>query len=113
METINWTPIILGIIALISAIFTTIVKPLVQKKIEEAKANMTAQQRETLDYWLTIMIAAAESVYIGANLGEKKATWVIEQLHKLDLMFDEATVRTAIMGMCRDLTAKGVINTSE
>lgn len=113
METINWTPIILGIIALISTVVTVIIKPLVAKKIEEVKGSLSAQQRETLDYWMGIFIAAAESVYVGANLGEKKATWVVEQLQKLGLEFDEATVRTAIIGMCRDLTAKGVINTAE
>lgn len=112
MQITDWTQIIVAVVGLMSAIFLML-RPLIVKKIEEATANLTAQQRATLDYWMNIFIAAAESVYVGANLGEKKATWVVEQLRKLGLTFDEATVRTAIMGMCRDLTAKGVINNAE
>ena len=110
---IDFTAIITAIISLVSAIILYVLVPYLKKKRQEAEANMTAESRETLDYWLRVFISAAETVYEGSGLGGRKADWVILQLQKLGLAFDEETVRDAITGICRTLTAEGIINTPQ
>lgn len=110
---IDWTAILTAIITLIGTIIVYVLVPFLKKKKQEAESNMSAEQRANFDYWTRVFIAAAESVYAGSNLGEKKADWVIAQLQKMGIEFDADTVRDAIMGMCRSLTAEGVINTNE
>lgn len=106
----DWTPIILAVLALIGTVITVIIKPLVTKKLEEAKAKLDTEQREKLDYWMRVLIAAAETVYTETGAGEKKTAWVIQQLANMGLSFDEDLVAEAIKGLCRELTASGVIN---
>lgn len=100
MET---TDIILAVIALISAIVTGVIIPLV-------KSKLNSEQLSVVDYWLNVLIAAAETEFNGEKMGAAKKEWVINQLHALGLKFDEEAVSSAIDGLCRDLTSKGVIN---
>lgn len=103
MET---TDIILAIIALISAIITGVVIPLVKSKLNN-------DQLAVVDYWMNLLIAAAETEFKGEKLGESKKRWVIEQMKAMGLKFDEAAVSSAIDGLCRELTSTGVINSQE
>lgn len=99
----DWTPIILAILALISAILTTIIAPLVKSKLTEA-------QLTNLDYWMRVFIAAAETEINGEKMGKAKKQWVLGKLKAMGIDFDEAIVGAAIDGICRELTAKAVIN---
>ena len=106
----DWTQIILAVIALLGAAATALLRPLIAKKLEEAKASLGEKQRETLDYWMKVYIAAAESLFEGSGLGEKKSEWVITQLQRRGLRFDAESVADAITGLCRELTAGRIIN---
>lgn len=99
----DWTEIILAVIALIGAVLTGVVVPYL-------KSKLSADQLETLDYWLRVLIAAAETEFKGAGMGEQKKQWVIKELAKTGLKFDESEVSNAIDGLCRELTASAVIN---
>lgn len=99
----NWTPIILAILALISAIMTTIIAPLVKNKLTEA-------QLTNLDYWMRVLIAAAETEIDGEKMGEAKKMWVLGKLKAMGIDFDEAIISAAIDGICRELTAEAIIN---
>lgn len=97
------TDIILAVLALISAIVTGIVIPLVKSKLNNEQLDM-------LDYWLNVLIAAAETKYKGQSMGAQKKEWVLNELQEMGLKFDVEAVSAAIDGLCRDLTSKGVIN---
>lgn len=55
------------------------------------------------------LMAAAEQQF-GPGSGQEKKRWVIEELKKLGIEFDEAYVSSLIDGFCSVLTAEGVIN---
>ena len=97
------TEIFLAILTLISAVVTGIIVPLV-------KSKLNADHLAKLDYWLNVLIAAAETEFNGEKMGEKKKEWVISELKKIGLKFDEKAVSSAIDGLCRELTSTGVIN---
>lgn len=103
MET---TEIILAVISLIGIILTSIVIPFVRSKLN-------TEQLSVLDYWLTVLIAAAETEFKGEKMGTLKKEWVLNQLELIGLKFDREAVSIAIEGLCRDLTSKGVINDKE
>lgn len=100
MET---TDIILAVIALLSAIVTGVIIPLV-------KSKLNSDQLAAVDYWMNVLIAAAETEFKGEKMGQAKKEWVINQLVSMGLKFDEEAVSAAIDGLCRELTANGVIN---
>ena len=104
------TQILLAVIALIGAVVTGILVPFIKIKIDSAKATLDAMQLDKLNYWTRTLIAAAESAFTGSGQGKKKTDWVIQQLHDLGLSFDAAVVKSAIKGLCRELTAGEVIN---
>ena len=99
----NWTEIILAVLALMGAVVTGIVIPLIKSKLSTA-------QLEKLDYWMRVLIAAAETQITGEKMGEQKKAWVLDQLERTGLMFDRDVVSKAIDGICRELTADLVIN---
>ena len=43
-------------------------------------------------------------------MGEAKKQWVLDRLADMGLQFDKATISAAIDGICRELTARAVIN---
>lgn len=102
----NYTEIILAVLALISAIVTGIIVPVVKSKLD-------SDQLAKVDYWMNVLIAAAETEYKGEKMGELKKQWVIDQMKAMGLKFDEAVISNAITGLCRELTSSGVINTGE
>lgn len=97
------TDVICAIIALVGAVFTGIVIPYVKSKLNK-------DQLDVLNYWLNVLIAAAETNFKGVSMGAAKKEWVIEQLQEMGLKFDEEAVSAAIDGLCRELTSAGVIN---
>lgn len=101
MET---TEIMLAVISLIGIVLTGIIIPLVKSKLSN-------EQRNTLDYWVNVLIAAAETEFKGEKMGTLKKEWVLDQLENLGLNFDREAVSIAIDGLCRELTSSGVINT--
>lgn len=97
------TEIMVGIISLLGIVLTGIIIPLVKAKLNETQLNK-------LNYWMEVLIAAAETHYQGQAMGEKKKEWVLAQLKNVGLNFDESIVSAAIDGLCRELTTGEVIN---
>lgn len=99
----DYTQIILAIIALLGAIITTFVVPWIRRKLTES------QQRD-LQFYLRILVAAAETLFSSEGVGAEKKQWVIDQLARYGIHFDADLVSDAIEAMVRELTADGVIN---
>ena len=70
---IDLTEIIRAVIALLLALITSYLIPLIRRKAD-------AQKLATLRLWVNIAVTAAEQIFKGAGLGEEKKAYVIEFL---------------------------------
>ena len=102
----DYTQIILSVIALLGAIITTFIVPWIRRKLTES------QQRD-LPFYIRILVAAAETMFSDEGVGAEKKQWVIDQLEKYGIRFDVELISDAIEAMVRELTADGVINVRE
>ena len=93
MNTIDLTPIIEAIIALLAAILT-------YKVIPWIKARTTAQQQETMRATVKTLVYAAEQLY-GSKTGKEKLAYVQIGLHKrgYDIDLDEIEAAVKEMGL--------------
>jgi len=98
----DYTEIILAVIAVIGAVVTGVLIPWIKSKMDEG-------QLAKLDFWLRIFIAAAETAY-GSGMGQEKKAYVIAKIKALGFDFDEEIVSDAIEALCRELTAEDIIN---
>ena len=83
------TPIVEAVVALIGVVITCIVIPYVRSKT-------TAQQREELNAWIKIAVAAAEQIYQGAGRGEEKKQYVLDWLEDHNVTVDEDRIDALI-----------------
>jgi len=88
----NITPIIEAAFALLAAIITAVVVPYI-------KSRTTATQQAEIAAWVKIAVTAAEQIYTGTGLGQKKKAYVEAWLkahgvtvdtEKLDAMIESA-----------------------
>ena len=91
------TPIVEAVVALIGVIITCIVIPYVRSKT-------TAQQREELNAWIKIAVAAAEQLYQGSGRGEEKKEYVLNWLEEHGLTVDEEKIDALIEAAVYELT---------
>lgn len=62
-----------AVIALLSAVITSILVPYI-------KSRTTLQRQENIAFWVSVAVNAAEQVFAGSGLGEKKKEYVVEFL---------------------------------
>ena len=74
-------------------------------------SRVGADRLKKMDYWLRKFIAADETARPDRDMGETKMDWVLQKMKSQGMKFDDSAVREAIRGLCRELTAEGVINT--
>jgi hypothetical protein len=99
----DYTQIILTFLALLGAIITTVIVPWIRRKLSES-------QQSNLEFYLRILVAAAETAFKDEGAGAEKKQWVIDRLSEYGIRFDVDLVSDAIEAMVRELTASGVIN---
>ena len=91
--TIDLTPIIMAVIALISAIVTGYVIPLVKSKTTNA-------QFSEIVGWVKVAVGAAEQLYVGQGRGEEKKAHVLKFLeekgYKVDTEAIDAMIEAAV-----------------
>lgn len=101
-NTIDITPIIEAVIALIAATVTGFVIPWIKSKISAAKW-------QNLQDWAEAGVNAAEAIFIGSRLGKDKRKYVEKYLHDLceknGYTFNETDIRIALENAWRDMTA--------
>lgn len=88
MESIDLTPIIQAVVALLAAITSVFVIPWIKGKVGE-------QRMEEFLRWVDIAVAAAEQLYASTE-GDKKKDYVINFLRGKGLTFSEEDVDNAI-----------------
>lgn len=99
----DYTQIILTFLALLGAIITTVIVPWIRRKLSES-------QQRNLEFYLRILVAAAETAFKDEGAGAEKKQWVIDRLSEYGIRFDVDLVSDAIEAMVRELTATKVIN---
>ena len=101
----DYTQVIVSIIALLSVVITAVVAPFVKSKI-------SAEKQAQLEKWAYIGACAAEKLFIGEKRGEEKREYVEDLLaglsKKAGLKFDAKVVRAAIESAVVALSQKGV-----
>lgn len=98
---IDWTSIILGVLALLSAVVTGFLIPWLRSKT-------TTEQQEQIRTTLRMLMGAAE-VYFASGEGAKKKEWVLNQL-KENYGIDGEWIEDWLEGMYRELLADNVID---
>ena len=101
MNTIDLTPIINAVIALIAAIISAFLIPWL-------KSKTTAEQRKELTAWVKIGVAAAEQLYAGAGRGEEKKQYVLDFLYDQGYDIDTDGVLNAIEAAVKQLNTEGL-----
>lgn len=90
------TKIVLAILAITSALITSVIIPWLKLKIEEAKQKMTDRQQDDLLKWSKIAVKAAEMIYTESGMGAIKKKYVQDYLAEHGFVLDEQQVDIAI-----------------
>ena len=101
MNTIDITPIINAVIALIAAAVGAFLIPWI-------KSNTTEKQRKDLISWAKIGVAAAEQVYKGPGRGDEKKRYVLKFLEEQGFEIDSESVENAIEALVKQLNTGGL-----
>lgn len=92
---IDLTPIVHGVIIVVSLVATAFLIPYL-------KSKSTAAQHQELQTWINLAVLAAEQLF-GSAQGEQKKQWVLEQLAKRNLTLDLDAVGIMIEAEVRKL----------
>lgn len=107
---IDLTQIILAIIALISAVLTYFVIPLVKSKINVENGKLTENQAALIRMAVTTAVKAAEQIY-NSDEGQKKKSYVRNVLETQGYKVDSVAIDAAIEGAVLELHRQ--INSNE
>lgn len=83
------TPIVNGLIAVITAVITAFLIPWI-------KAKTTNEQQQEILTWVKIAVSAAEQIFKGSGRGEEKKAYVLDFLESHGMLVDEEAVDNAI-----------------
>lgn len=99
METqFDFTAIIELVIALVSALITTFLIPILKEKL-------SIEKYEKLKMWVSVAVKAAEQIY-GSKTGQKKKEYVVSFLLSKGLVFDVDEVTAMIESEVYKLTGE-------
>ena len=96
--TFDITKILEIVLALISAIITTFVIPVIKEKLSETK-------REKLRFWVDVAVKAAEQLY-GSKTGQQKKEYVVSFLLSKGIVFEVDEVTALIESSVYKLSAE-------
>lgn len=85
----NITPVLEALLALAAAVITVFVVPYI-------KSRTTAEQQANINKWTQTAVAAAEQIFSGTGMGEKKKAYVLEFLKQKGITVDEAALDAMI-----------------
>ena len=86
---IDLTPIVQAAVVLISGIITAYVVPWL-------KSRYTGEQLSNASYWVRVLVAAAEQLYVGQGRGEDKLAYVQGELAKRGIKLDTDAIKGVI-----------------
>ena len=92
MEGEVFVRIVLGVISILGAIMTYMVVPYLKSKTSK-------EQRETIMFWVSVAVSAAEQIFNKRGMGEEKKKFVVDflvekgikaSLDELDVLIENA-----------------------
>lgn len=92
------TTIIEAVIALVISVVTAVVIPFIRSKTTE-------RQRENINGWVKIAVAAAEQLYKGSGRGAEKKDYVVTWLESFGVTVDDERLDVLIEAAVYELTA--------
>ena len=92
------TPIVEAIFALLAAVVAYILIPYI-------KSKTTEEQRQNINGWIKIAVAAAEQIYVGAGRGSEKKLYVLDFLESKGFKIDENSVDAMIEAAVLELNS--------
>ena len=99
---IDITQIILAVIALLGAVVTRFLIPLLQAKLDVEQSNLTENQANMLRLAITTAVTAAEQLY-NSDEGQKKKSYVLDLLKQQGYEVDSKAVDAAIEAVVLEL----------
>ena len=84
----DFTPIIELLVAVLSAVITILVIPMLKQKLSKEKC-------EALETWVSVAVRVAEQIY-GSKAGQQKKDYVISFLLSKGIVFDTEEVTAMI-----------------
>lgn len=94
---IDLTIIIEALLALMSAVITAVIIPLIRSKLTNVKC-------ERIYTWVKIAVAAAEQLYKGEHRGAEKKKFVLEFLNERGFTYDPAALNAMIEASVKELS---------
>lgn len=94
-----------AMVALVAAIITYYLIPLIQSKTSEA-------QQETIATWVEVAVAAAEQLF-DSDQGSEKLTYVVEYLAKLGFDVTTEEIESAVYWLHNAMTQETEVVTGE
>lgn len=92
------TPIVEAIFALLAAVVAYILIPYI-------KSKTTEEQRQNINGWIKIAVAAAEQIYVGSSRGMEKKQYVLDFLETKGFKLDENSVDAMIEAAVLELNS--------
>ena len=86
---IDITEIVKALVALLAALITYFIIPLLRQKVEAGKLDK-------IKTWVKIAVEAAEMIYNESGMGEKKKAYVLEFLQEKGFTMDVDTIDNLI-----------------
>ncbi len=80
----DFTPVIELLVAVLSAVVTVLVIPMLKQKLSKEKC-------EALETWVSVAVRAAEQIY-GSKTGQQKKDYVLSFLLSKGIVFDTEEV---------------------
>lgn len=93
---IDITQIVVAVIGLLSVIVTTVVVPLLKKKLG-------AEKIAELQIWVEIAVHAAEQIFSDTGMGKQKKEYVLEFLREKGFDVDDKAIENAIEAAVYDM----------
>ncbi len=111
---INYTEVIIALITAVMGFLGILVSkvliPFIKFKIEESKAKLSKEQRETLDYWTKKAVIAIEKAYEGeSKQGPVKKEQVMIFINKLNLNVDPEILKVLVDAVVEELINNPII----
>lgn len=102
---IDLTQIALALIALISAVLTTFVIPLLKSKLDVENGKITENQSNMLRLAITTAVTAAEQLY-KSDEGQKKKAYVLSLLEQQGYPINSSALDAAIEACVKEVHAE-------
>lgn len=96
IKMIDLTQVIVAVLTLVISLVSAFLVPLIKSKV-------SAEQLETIKFWVNIAVEAAEQMYVGSGKGAAKKAYVQEFFESKGFTLNTAEIDALIEGAVLEL----------